>query len=784
MNKLKKISVALALSMMVLSTSNPGNVKAAEPITYNDVDITSYAEYDNDYSTGYYDIDSDTLYVTAIKKDVSSNSDYSWSAILGIKNIVFLDTVTEIPADIFKENTSIKSVEFSNKVTSIGANAFTECTGLEEVTIPNTCTTLGAEAFKSCTGLTKVTLGSLLDVIGDSAFEDCTNLEKVDASGNIRMNTVGKNVFKDCTSLTVADLGSPKFTTLPEGIFKGCTSIYDISFQTSKLTGVGDSAFEDCTSLGEITMPSSVKTVGDNAFKGCTHLSTIGLSSSLTTIGKNSFDGIAETELVVPSTVTSIGDSAFANNSKLTTLTLSSDSLVIGEKAFSECPKLTTIFVDCDSLTIGDNAFKVTASEELKTNVTVNDGKTAVNAYDWKGSNRYLYKLTIAFVAGDTLNENVYDEKQYAIGYTYDLTNLISNGEYTAKDGKTYKVGSTSVLKGSNTTANSDKVITIDIVTGKTDNDVVITINDEFYDYDGKLEKTVKRKDDIVAKGGSVTYRALTEQEILELMEVSTYEIDGDSSVTLTASKDQTVTFKYKSTTKVEETDDEDKQYTVTVMKYLYDKKDDEDPTDTEEVSKEDYDADFSLTVTAPTVEDYKLFEIAYKIGDADEVTTEDDSITITITGNTTIIYKYAKKEEASDDSEASTASASGKTYTVTITDVLYDTTGNVIQSTIRGTQQVSDGATFTAEAFNIDGYSVIGESTISKKITSDTPIQFSYRLNGSVSSLDSTRSTVSNPKTGDDSMDVNPIVQRVITVIVLFVIVLVISAIVSKLKA
>ena len=76
--------------------------------------------------------------------------------IVGCKNTIIPNTVTEIGDEAFYECSSLTSIIIPNLVKSIGSEAFWGCSSLKSITIPNSVTKIGDYAFCDCVGLTSV----------------------------------------------------------------------------------------------------------------------------------------------------------------------------------------------------------------------------------------------------------------------------------------------------------------------------------------------------------------------------------------------------------------------------------------------------------------------------------------------------------------------------------------------------------------------------------------------------------------------------------------------------
>ena len=120
--------------------------------------------------------------------------------IIGCKNTVIPNTVTNIGDNAFSECSGLTSITIPDSVTSIGNWAFNNCSGLTSVTIPDSVATIGSNAFEGCSGLTSITIGSGVTSIGNMAFLNCSGLTSVTIPDSV--TSIGSNAFNNCSGLT------------------------------------------------------------------------------------------------------------------------------------------------------------------------------------------------------------------------------------------------------------------------------------------------------------------------------------------------------------------------------------------------------------------------------------------------------------------------------------------------------------------------------------------------------------------------------------------------------
>ena len=157
------------------------------------------------------------------------------SLILGCKNTVIPNTVTNIGDYSFYGCNDLTNASIPNTVTNIGAYAFCS-TGLMSVSIPESVTNIGVSAFSKCNSLSDATIEC--SIIGDSAFHSCVELSNLSISNNT--THIGSFSFYNCSYLTSV--------TIPNSV-----------------TYIGRNAF-DSTGITSVIIPNSVTYMGTYAF--------------------------------------------------------------------------------------------------------------------------------------------------------------------------------------------------------------------------------------------------------------------------------------------------------------------------------------------------------------------------------------------------------------------------------------------------------------------------------------------------------------------------------------
>lgn len=207
------------------------------------------------------------------------------------------------------------------------------------------------------------TLGS---VISEDASKGM-NFPKFTVVGN-RIASQGYYLDKDLTSYEI-----------PEDI----KVIGDFAFARSGLKSIeipdgvesiGYGAFYHCDDLGEVSIPSSVKSIKGYAFENTSFVNNY--PDDFVIVGDGILIAYKGTESIVtiPEGVKLIADGAFKDHMGITAVNLANTLEVIGEDAFSGCGNLNTVNRGENVKNIGANAFKGCALN----NVTIHPNVEAI----------------------------------------------------------------------------------------------------------------------------------------------------------------------------------------------------------------------------------------------------------------------------------------------------------------------------------------------------------------------------------------------------------------------
>ena len=262
-----------------------------------------------------------------------------------------------IPAEAFRDKTTLSHFEFPKKITNIGIYSFANTSISGALAIPDDVTEIGDDAFEN-TLISSISLSPKLDRIGNDAFASCSSL-----TGTLTLpeslTYIGKSAFFYCSFTgelhlpnSLEYIGSNAFNRA--GYFVGDLKLPDT------LKEVADHAFTECGFTGALDLNNAVE-FGSFAFSKTSFLGDliipegtieipIGFIMASSSEGKLS-------SLVLPKTLKRIDGSAFFGQSRLRKLTIPDGLIYIGSSAFNQCTDLTSLVFPSTIQTIDKSAF-------------------------------------------------------------------------------------------------------------------------------------------------------------------------------------------------------------------------------------------------------------------------------------------------------------------------------------------------------------------------------------------------------------------------------------------
>jgi hypothetical protein len=267
---------------------------------------------------------------------------------------VLRDGEAHVPANAFRDDTSMTSIALPAGLTSIGRSAFLCCSSMTSIELPAGLTSIGDYAFEGCSSMTSIKLPACLTSIGDGAFYGCSSMTLIELPAGL--TSIGVFAFRGCSSMTSIELPTG-LRSIGDGAFISCFSLTSIELPAG-LTSLGEFSFEGCSRLTSIELPAGLTSIGGSSFQGCSSMTSIELPAGLTSLGDGAFYGCSSmTSIELPAGLTSLGEGAFEGCSRLTSIELPAGLTSIGGSSFRGCSSMTSIKLPAGLTSLGGGAF-------------------------------------------------------------------------------------------------------------------------------------------------------------------------------------------------------------------------------------------------------------------------------------------------------------------------------------------------------------------------------------------------------------------------------------------
>ena len=411
------VTIALVVSVVMISINNTGNSNNR---------VTNGFKIENDGSsvkiTGYEG--SDTSITIPAKFGTKKVTAIVAGAFTGTKveKIVFSDDIESItiPAECFKNNSTIKYVKLPSCLSTIPEYMFYDCSSLVHIDFPDTIKTIGAYAFygcskldyantetegkfylpdslesiekyafNNCSGLDQMYYGDKLTSIKEYAFSGASNLDtfavKEDKTSNI--NSIGNYAFRatNLKSTTASSFSIPNVTTIGEYAFTSQGSDFTGFILPKSVNTVGKGAFAACNSLTSFVFEekeTGTLTLDSGILKNCSKLSKVSTKKSdgeidlaksfpdsLESIPQEMFMGCASlfttSDLYISSNIKAIGTGAFAVYLTSSSSGSTSKKIIVAEdNEYFSSVTLKSYYVTDSSSLVGTEHCILTDKEE------------------------------------------------------------------------------------------------------------------------------------------------------------------------------------------------------------------------------------------------------------------------------------------------------------------------------------------------------------------------------------------------------------------------------------
>ena len=184
-----------------------------------------------------------------------------------------------------------KNTLIPNSVTDIGVCAFTGCSGLTSIIIPNSVTSIGRFAFHNCSGLTSIKIPKSVTNIAYDDDGDYSENPFVGCSGLTNITVESGNSTYDSR-----DGCNAIIKTADNVLVSGCMN----TIIPNSVTTIGVEAFAGCSKLTSLAIPGTVTVIYPGAFNGCKKLMKLKVGMRRPLFMNNSHELRTETTLYVP----------------------------------------------------------------------------------------------------------------------------------------------------------------------------------------------------------------------------------------------------------------------------------------------------------------------------------------------------------------------------------------------------------------------------------------------------------------------------------------------------
>lgn len=242
-----------------------------------------------------------------------------------VKNVVFPERLSEVPAGIFMYATGLENIVFPASIIEIPKHCFYGAT-LTKLFITENIERIATYAYSHAQGLTKLTAEDFKQIkgLGEHAF-DYSSVTEVTIPGTV----IGGNYTASTGVYNVSVLY----------IFQHCQNLVRVEFEDSAegvTRGITvNQLFEDTPKLTTVVFGDGVKTLSTTLWgrAGTSALKTLVLADSVTSIGSGSLQNCTGIEKLVigkNSQLTSLDAMAFSTWTENTTICFENSQYIVG----------------------------------------------------------------------------------------------------------------------------------------------------------------------------------------------------------------------------------------------------------------------------------------------------------------------------------------------------------------------------------------------------------------------------------------------------------------------
>ena len=237
----------------------------------------------------FYNLDSLRTVTFAEDCQVETFGEYAFedNYVLESINLEACTQLTEIKRNALENCHLLKAITIPASVTTFGGWIFNYTNNIETFTV--LCAELPADIYRDRSSLRTVNIGPGVKKLGNACFYNNKTLKQLNISDEVSDLVIGESAFSECDSLSTIHL--------PAGVTQlGRYAFYSIDFLTSitfaegsGITEIPQQCFHNCWNLETIKLPDAVQTIGYRAFWYCSALREVYFGTGLVDMGTDGY---------------------------------------------------------------------------------------------------------------------------------------------------------------------------------------------------------------------------------------------------------------------------------------------------------------------------------------------------------------------------------------------------------------------------------------------------------------------------------------------------------------